>query len=277
MSKLSPEARALFDAVSDGDGPSNDDRARVRAKLAVRLGAGVAVGTAVGTTVASGSAVAGAKLGVFGGLAMKLLAVAVLAGGIGGATYAATRDPALVAHGGVVQRSVSVTEQVLLDRANEQREAAVTPAEVEPLAPAEKAPDPEPPSRPRAAPASAESPESAAPHAGLATASSPSSTPAPGGAASPAAKDSLSEETALLGEAQAALRQGQGEAALRALDRHSERFRAGALREEEQATRILVLCQLGRVDEARAAAARFLRDAPRSPMAARVRASCAAH
>jgi len=286
MSKLSPEARALFDAVSDGDGPSDDDRARVRGKLAVRLGAGVAVGTAVGTTVASGSAVAGAKVGVFGGLAMKLLAVVAVAGGIGGATYAATRDdaPALLARGGLVERSASVGERVVRESAIDERTAdASSPpaASVEPAPAAEKPADPEPPPHRRVGPAPTDAPPAAAPPSMVPAPASTTPTtvgvaPAAPGTASPAARDSLSEETALLGEAQAALRQGHGDAALHALDRHSERFRSGALREEGQATRILVLCQLGRVDEARAEAARFLRDAPRSPMAARVRASCAA-
>jgi len=111
------------------------------------------------------------------------------------------------------------------------------------------------------------------PHA-AAPAPSPSIAPAP---ATPAAADpdTLAAETHRLREARAALKGGDASRALSLLDEQSA---AGPqLREERAAARVLALCDLGRVDDARAAAARFLAESPRSPMADRVRASCGGH
>jgi hypothetical protein len=58
------------------------------------------------------------------------------------------------------------------------------------------------------------------------------------------------------------------------IDQHRARFPNGTMVEERESERIVVLCALGRTDEARAAASAFLRDRPRSPLAGRVRASC---
>ncbi|KYF49516.1 hypothetical protein BE04_37450 [Sorangium cellulosum] len=74
--------------------------------------------------------------------------------------------------------------------------------------------------------------------------------------------------------AQGALRAGDAGRALALLEEHAAEFRAGTLRQERMAARVFALCALGRIDEARAEAARFLRDAPRSPLAERVRAAC---
>jgi hypothetical protein len=92
-------------------------------------------------------------------------------------------------------------------------------------------------------------------------------------AAPSAGPDTLVAETRRLREAHAALQGGDGARALALLEEQS----AGGpqLREERAAGRILALCSLGRTDEARAAASRFLAESPRSPLAGRVRASCA--
>jgi hypothetical protein len=60
------------------------------------------------------------------------------------------------------------------------------------------------------------------------------------------------------------------------LDEQSATYETGQLREERAAARVLVLCKLGRVEEANAAAARFLRDNPRSPLLDRIRPGCPA-
>ncbi|MBX3207356.1 MAG: hypothetical protein KF764_20075 [Labilithrix sp.] len=52
MTPLGPDARALLDAASNGDEPSADDAARVRAKLTARLAVGAAAGAAA--TAAAG-------------------------------------------------------------------------------------------------------------------------------------------------------------------------------------------------------------------------------
>ena len=76
-------------------------------------------------------------------------------------------------------------------------------------------------------------------------------------------------------QANALLRSGKPEQARALLDQHGQKFASGALREERDAARILALCALGKEREAQAAAAKFLRDSPRSMQAAHVRASCA--
>jgi hypothetical protein len=59
------------------------------------------------------------------------------------------------------------------------------------------------------------------------------------------------------------------------LDAFAKEFPGGVLTEEALATRVSALCALGRVSEARAVGMRFVQRYPRSPVAARVRGSCA--
>ena len=81
-------------------------------------------------------------------------------------------------------------------------------------------------------------------------------------------------ETHGLREALADLRDGRPERAIAGLDAEDARFGHGALGEERAEARIAALCALGRIDDARASASRFLQDHPRSLLAGRVRASC---
>jgi RNA polymerase sigma-70 factor (ECF subfamily) len=85
--------------------------------------------------------------------------------------------------------------------------------------------------------------------------------------------ETLRDEIALLEDVRAALAQGDGDAALRRLDAHITADRQ--LLAERRAARILALCQLGRVDEARRSATAFLRDEPTSVQRAAVELSCA--
>ena len=86
---------------------------------------------------------------------------------------------------------------------------------------------------------------------------------------------SLKEETALLGAANAALARGDVKRALSALDDYDRRSGSGVLAEERTVTGILASCAAGHVDTARAEARHFRARWPRSPLAARVDASCA--
>jgi hypothetical protein len=80
----------------------------------------------------------------------------------------------------------------------------------------------------------------------------------------------LAAETALLRDADRALRAGDTATALARLDEHAERYPNGALAPERVAERLIVLCSLGVADPH--AVARFLD--VRSPLAARVRRAC---
>jgi hypothetical protein len=90
----------------------------------------------------------------------------------------------------------------------------------------------------------------------------------------PEPSKTLRAEIDLLREAQTLRRRGEHEKALAQLDAHAEQFSDGALRAERLATRVLVLCDLGRTEQASAVAARFLESSPDSPLAGRVRNSC---
>jgi hypothetical protein len=113
-------------------------------------------------------------------------------------------------------------------------------------------------------------PAEPAPSVAVATTASshqPPSAPGPG---------TVSVEAELLREADVALHAGDPAHALALLRDYAVRFPDGVLLQERDVERIDVLCALGRLAEARESAASFLRDHPSSPLAARVRGSCAA-
>ena len=85
---------------------------------------------------------------------------------------------------------------------------------------------------------------------------------------------SLGDELGLLRAAQRAHVQGDFGEALRQLDAHAHRFPQGRLAAERDGTRVFVLCDAARLEEATRAQARFLRDHPTSPLAHRVRSGC---
>jgi outer membrane protein assembly factor BamD (BamD/ComL family) len=79
----------------------------------------------------------------------------------------------------------------------------------------------------------------------------------------------------LVGLAYTRLRDGDPNGALLALDEHERRFPDGKLADSRRATRVLALCQAGRVAESRAERDRFLALYPHSPLSSRVRNACA--
>jgi hypothetical protein len=85
---------------------------------------------------------------------------------------------------------------------------------------------------------------------------------------------SLAAEVAMLQRARRALNAQNGRLALGIVHDLDEQFPNGVLLEERSATRILSLCQLQQVDEARGAAQAFLERYPASVYAERVRGSC---
>lgn len=86
---------------------------------------------------------------------------------------------------------------------------------------------------------------------------------------------SIEEEVTELGRAVSARAGGRPAHALRLLEEHRRRYPRSALASERLATRILALCDLGRDSEAARLGERFLAEHPRSPLAARIRSSCA--
>jgi len=82
------------------------------------------------------------------------------------------------------------------------------------------------------------------------------------------------EESALVGSIDAALRHGDAEGALQLAADHQRRFPQGALSEEREGARVVARCMSARSPGASDAAATFLSQHPRSPMRARIVATC---
>lgn len=286
VDELSPDARALLTRAAGGDEPTNDDRARVHAALTAAIAGGAGVVTVVAsssaaasTTAAATSAVAtsAAATSAAGAATMSLsakIACAVIAlSAVGGAAVVvapweageapAVSEPVAVPVGPAppVEGARAPYAVPSLDEPSPEVAAPIPPPEPEPEISTARVPRTvEPtvvrPSIRRAAPelAPAIEPEPPAPE--------------------PAPASTLAEEVGLLRSAHAALNAGDPNAALARLAEHARRFPSGTMAEERDAARVLALCRAERRDEARTAAARFLRDRPSSPLAARVRASC---
>jgi hypothetical protein len=86
---------------------------------------------------------------------------------------------------------------------------------------------------------------------------------------------SLERELQLLRSARRAIDSDSPEPALALLDRYAAEFPHGALKPEYQTARVLALCAAGRVASARMARDEFMQQQPGSPLAARLRATCA--
>jgi RNA polymerase sigma-70 factor (ECF subfamily) len=236
MSDLHPDAKALFDQARDSVEPSDEHVERMRAALFAQIG--VAAATA---TVAS-SAKAGAS--AFGaGHAVGALAIVGVVGAM-----------AVMGGRSMTARNASKEAMPILPAVT----AIRAPEPANDPAPSAPSADPETEPALRAA-ASANKPTIAAPQR----------------SSEPARDDTLGAEIELMHKAQVASREGQPAKALALLDRHAALYPRGVLAQERAATRVVVLCALGRTTEARAAAAQFERAAPKSPLLARVKASCA--
>ncbi|AKU93457.1 hypothetical protein AKJ09_00121 [Labilithrix luteola] len=87
--------------------------------------------------------------------------------------------------------------------------------------------------------------------------------------------DGLAREAALLAEARQAEQRGDDARALERLDEHARTFPNGWLAADRAAERVIVLCNLGRREEAVREAAAFLQGRPKSPLTRRIATSCA--
>jgi hypothetical protein len=292
MSGLRPDNRALFDAARADYEPSVAERERVTRALGATLG--VAVGV-VATTVSLPAA--GASASTAGTVVASGTASAVGSAGAAAATGSAIAAPlaggavAAVGGGAVVKWGIvlAVTVAALGARSAVVRrpapDAAGTPSRTAPAAvvaakapsvvvsvprlttPAVPSPVPSSASAPSAAEPIASWPEHARPVAPVTAASAPTS-------AEPSTV-SVVEEARLLREANMALQSGDVRVAMDRLDAHARAFPRGALSEEREVERVSVLCAAGQTAAAREAALLFVAAYPASPLAPRIRASCA--
>ncbi|MBX3263132.1 MAG: hypothetical protein KF782_25885 [Labilithrix sp.] len=99
--------------------------------------------------------------------------------------------------------------------------------------------------------------------------------PTPAAPASAPPADTLEREARLLADARRARQAGDGSRALSLLDEHARTFPDGWLASDRAAERVVVLCGLGRREEAVREAAAFLDGRPKGPLTRRVETSCA--
>ncbi len=250
MSGMSREARALLDLARRTGQPSPGQEERVRAALLARLVAG---GAGAGPSTAPPPApIASSALG---SLAAKVV-VGVAIGAGARAIALAPADRPDYARAAIAPRTITITA-ALPTASVEDR---VAPGEAVPVAPAGDS---------VAAPIAAAPPRRAA----------SGSTGVSGSRATTAAPErdaDIGREIAVLREAQQALRAGDPARAKAELDAFDAAHPGGALGEERSAARLMARCASEPSPAARAEADRFLAMHPTSPLAPRVRASCAA-
>jgi hypothetical protein len=260
MIDLSPGARAILDEGRDLDGAGDLERARVRRALFAKIAAGgitaLAASTAAADAAAAGSAAAGSAA------AGSAAAGSAAAGSAAAGSSAAVALPLakiLVPLVMVIAGSVGGTLAWRAQRQTTPVPVASAPAAIA-AAPALIVPAPAPTTAPPgrlAAPA----------HRVHVAARVSDEAPA----------NRLAEEMALLAASNAELRGGDARQALALLNDYDRRYPSGVLREEVLATRVIARCQIGLAPNAasRRDADAFLTRHPASPLAPRVRSSCA--
>jgi hypothetical protein len=247
---MSPETRAFLAEVRAADDPTGGDEMRVLARLDAALAGSsdlAASGEPASATGvlggASGLKLGGVLVGISAGIA---LAVAVLAPSP--VPPRMTAAPAVTAPATLSAPAIRATPAMpsASARTPSGRLRAATP-------PPARAPSRETDVRPPA----------------------PTVPNAAGTAAQSQRHDarSVREELSLLTDVHAALARGDGASALRRLEAHVTEDRQFVA--ERAAARVLALCTLGRVNEARRAATIFVREHPGSVQRAAVERSCA--
>lgn len=242
---MRPETEVFLARVRDAEDPTRADEQRVLLALRASLAAGATSSVLAASLEPRRSAELG-ELGarVFGSLGSKLNVLVVCAAAAFG-TADTPRTSTEQAHAAAPQTPP----------------AAARFAAPEPPAPVEPPVPPAPAAQARPASGQRQPLERRTPPASL----TPSSSHKPSA--------SLRAELDLLRAVQSALHRGDGAAALRALDGHPTRGRVFLA--ERQAARVLALCSLGRLSEARRAAATFEREHPGSVQSDVIARSCA--
>lgn len=261
-----PDKKALLAPLADAYEPNEADAERVFARIqASLLASGAAVPPASSALPAAAPApapaapVAAAAAGARAGKGLALLGLSVLVLAIGGAAVLkqtqsdGVRPVATVAEHAVAPPALTSE----INPAPREVTTGTTPA----------IPSISVDSLPSA---------NAVTRGAAATPSAPASANAgPKEAAPPPAADTLEKEARLLAEARRAVQRGEGTQALALLDEHARDYPKGWLANDRAAEHIVVLCSLGRRDEAVREAQVFLEGRPKGPLTRRVTLSCA--
>jgi hypothetical protein len=301
------ERSALFARARGAGAPTDEDRRRVRSTLGRKLG--VAAGAVVGTSTTKAAGLAGAtSMAGLGGstmLAVKVTAVAL-------AVAAATAGAVVLRGRTAPEQAAPVPMTSSVEARNVAPMVTASPdlpssSELPSPSPS-PLPAPAPPGSAWATPTSqpigtptgpwpvgqagaiasrslergpAADPLPAAPIVGASEASGvnvpphASASPAPSSVASPApGPDATTEELGLVRRMQEALRAGDAARALTFVREHERRFPAGQFAPERDGAKVLALCMGAPRDQAVALGHAYLDRHARSPLAARVRATC---
>jgi hypothetical protein len=259
MDELPPGLRDLIaDARLDGE-PSEDDARRVAAALSTALPAFAPYASLPAPPAAVDAAVNGGAQALVSGAAKggPFALTATGAGWIAAAVLGAAAALAIVATR--PSPPPPSTPAPVTARAR-----VLTPVTAPVPAPA-PVPVPAPPPIPASSTATHDEK--------LPTAEAPASVPR-AAAAPPRVASGAQEELALIRAATRALRADDAGLAQRLLQQHAERFPAGVLAQERVGLTVLALCAQGQHAEGSALRESFLNEAPRSPLAARVRDAC---
>lgn len=266
---LSPQAKAIVEAGRNDEGPSAEDRDRIRRGIVATLGVGAfgslgAAGEASAATAGAGASVASGALATMTTTKLVLAVVGltgIVGAGVVGVASSRTEAPRteVPAASATARESARVAAPLTVLAPSSVAEPVVVPA-----------PAPAPVARVEPAPVAA---ASAAPTT-RPRAPTPIFTPGQPLEMIRAHAPTLQAELALIGAAQAALGSGDTPGALAHLDRHAERFPEGVLAQERLAARAIALCRLGRLSDGRLEIERLARAAPRSPLLARARDEC---
>jgi hypothetical protein len=288
MDDLGPETRQLLDQARDGERLTDNRRRAIRHRLAGALGLGATMGV---SAVASGATTVSFAL-------IRAVGVLGLVGAVGAgavesidslAPQRLSRTAPILsarparssaswssqpAHGSLAQATDAVQSFPFAVPSSSSTVESNPPASANSPGPTAS----KPPLPPLLAKATITTRVAPPPFAGAQAGERPvsvapvvaSDIPPPHRAADP-----LATEAHLIADAQRALSRGNAERASALLDEHEEHFPAGSFEPERSALRVDLLCAAGRIEEARAAAARFRIRHPGSPLTHRWRATCA--
>jgi hypothetical protein len=253
MTDLGPEARSVVEAARGADAPSRADRDRIKHRVLMQVATLGAVSTAAGGAVAMS-------------VATKVTLIAVTAVVLGGGSASIWAWKGRAPAPAVAPR----TQPAMPSRpaAPPVAPASVVEPAIKPMLPEVRRRDLTR-SEPRRSATTAMNESAVAPEPAAAVVPVVKSA-----AATRPGPRSLDPELAMLRLAQDDLRAGLPAQALRRLAEYDRRFPKGTLDQERRAIQAIAMCQAQPGPSAQAQAERFLRHAPESPLAERVRAAC---
>ena len=260
MNELSPAARAMVEAHRNGKVLTRAERGRIKqgvlARVAALGAAGATAGTAVGMSLA-------AKIG------WVTLAFAIVGGASAWVLRGHTANPSSMAQNSSLPTRLDAVAPRAAAASTTDWHSSLTDSAASTLTTPQ----------PSLAPANSQSIDAARVDVAKRTIKHPAVVSAPeamSASAAVVAPLSPEPELQLLRQAREDLQRGQPEVAFRRLSDYDREHGQGMLMQERQALKAIALCRWRPGTDAQTRAAQFLRSAPQSPLANRVRSACEA-